>query len=85
MEMRKPLEVWHAVMSGVILIMSVGGVIINQSNKIQSQQIRIEYLESEQRDNTLQFKEIGTNFKQIDGKLTDILVILQNKEDRKDK
>lgn len=75
-EMDKGLKLWHAVISFFLLLITVVTLVVSQSNKIETQALRINYLESTQRDNALILKEIN-------GKLTDILVTLQNKEDKK--
>jgi hypothetical protein len=73
--MEKGLKVWQAIVSFVLLLITVVSLIVNQSNKIETQGLRINYLESAQRDNALLLKEMN-------GKLTEILIELQNKEDR---
>lgn len=75
-DMDKGLKIWQAVVSFLVLLITVVTLIVNQSNKIETQALRINYLESSQRDNALHLKEINS-------KLTDILILLQNKEDKK--
>lgn len=75
-EMDKGLKLWQAVISFLVLLITVVTLIVNQSNKIETQALRIDYLESTQRDNALILKEIN-------GKLTDILIKIENKEDKK--
>lgn len=75
-EMDKGLKLWQAVISFLVLLITVVTLIVNQSNKIETQALRINYLESTQRDNALILKEIN-------GKLTDILIKIENKEDKK--
>lgn len=82
MTMKKPLEVWHLIISIAVLILTVGAFIVNQSNEIQEQKVKINYLESQQRDFIIQFRDNNQQFKEIDKKLTDILVLLQNKKDK---
>lgn len=55
---------------------------LDQSNQIQRQGVRIQILEEQQRDDRLLFRDIQQQFKETNEKLTDILIILQNKEDR---
>lgn len=76
-KMEKGLKVWQALVSFFVLMITVVTLIVNQSNKIETQGLRISYLESAQKDNALQLKEMN-------GKLTEILIILQNKQDRKE-
>lgn len=73
--MEKGLKLWHAVTAFLGLLITVITLIVNQSNKIETQGLRINYLESNQRDNSLQLKEMNS-------KLTEILIILQNKKDK---
>lgn len=85
--MEKGLKIWQAVVGLIMLIITVGTAIINQSNKIETQHLRIEFLESASRDQALQIKDLNTQsaqqFKEINGKLTEILVALQNKQNKK--
>lgn len=74
-EMDKSLKVWHAVATFLIIMGSVITFFVNQSTKIETQGLRIDYLESAQRDNSLLLKEMN-------GKLTEILIKLQNKKDK---
>jgi predicted site-specific integrase-resolvase len=84
--MEKTIKLWQAVVGTIMLIFTVGGAIMNMSNKIETQRLRIEYLESISRDHGLQIMDMiqSTNqqFKEINSKLTDILISMQNKEDR---
>lgn len=85
--MEKVLKVWQAILGLVMLIITVGTIIVNQSNKIETQRLRIEFLENDSRDKGLQIKDINQQlaqqYKEINSKLTDILVSLQNKENKK--
>jgi hypothetical protein len=74
--MDKGFKIWQAVISFLVLLITVVTLIVNQSNKIETQALRINYLESTQRDNALVLKEINQ-------KLTDILIKIENKEDKK--
>lgn len=73
--MDKGLKIWHAVVSFLLFLVAVVSMIINQSNKIETQALRINFLESSQRDNALVLREINS-------KLTDILVKIENKKDK---
>lgn len=76
--MEKGLKVWQAVVSFFVLLITVVTMIVNQSNKIETQGLRIDYLESAQRDNALLLKEMN-------GKLTEILIKIENKKDKEAK
>lgn len=86
--MEKVLKVWQAVLGTIALLLTGGTVIVNQSNKIETQRLRIEFLENSARDQSLQIKDLNQQqtmqYKEINSKLTDILVSLQNKENKKD-
>jgi hypothetical protein len=86
-KMEKTLKIWQAVMSLVVLIITVGTLIVNQSNKLETQRLRIEYLESADKDKALIIKDLNqqmnTSYKEINAKLTDIQIMLQNKENKK--
>ena len=74
--MDKYMKAWQGLVSLILLLITIGTAVVSQSNKIETQALRISYLESMQRDQTLQFKEIN-------GRLTEILVALQNKQNKK--
>lgn len=75
-KMDKTLKIGHAAIAFITLAITLISMIVNQSNKIETQRLRIEFLESGQRDQALQYKEINS-------KLTDILIKLENKENKK--
>lgn len=80
--MRKPLEVWQFIISLIILVMSGGTLVVNQSNKITDQNARIITLEQNRKDTERQFDKVNERLDRMSDKLTDILVELQNKKDR---
>jgi hypothetical protein len=80
--MRKPMEIWQFILSVVVLLGTSGAWVLDQSNQIERQKVRIEILEEQQRDDRLLFRDIQSQFKETNEKLTDILVLLQNKKDK---
>ena len=76
--MRKPIELWQFIISLMALIMTAGVMIVNQSNKIQSQGDRIFFLEQTTTETKVTLKEMSV-------KLTDILLALKDKKDRDSK
>jgi hypothetical protein len=86
-KMEKVLKVWQAILGLITIVITVGSIIVNQSNKIETQRLRIEFLESDSRDKGLMIKDLNRaqeqQYKEINSKLTDILVSLQNKENKK--
>lgn len=85
--MEKTLKLWQAVISVIVLLISVGTIIVNQSNKIETQGLEIRYLKDADKDKALQIKDLNQQvnqaIKEINSKLTDIQVMLQNKENKK--
>lgn len=85
--MEKGIKVWQAVVTTMVLLITIITAIINQSNKIETQRLRIEFLENDARDKGLQIKDLNQQqaqqYKEINLKLTDILISLQNKENKK--
>lgn len=75
-KMENNIKIWQAVIATITLLITIGILFVNASNKIETQKLRIEFLESGQRDMMLQYKEINS-------KLTDILVKLENKENKR--
>lgn len=86
-KMEKGLKIWQAVVSLILLIITVGTLIVNLSNKVETQKVKIEFLESSQRDLGLMMKEKGQSdnarFDKIQDQLTQILVELQSKQNAK--
>jgi hypothetical protein len=86
-KMEQTLKLWQAVIGTIGVLITVVTIMINQSNKIETQRLRIEFLETSSRDQGLQIKDlnqqINVKYENMNGKLTDILVALQNKENKK--
>jgi predicted site-specific integrase-resolvase len=86
-KMDKHLKIGQALFALIGIIITVMTMIVNQSNKIETQRLRIEFLETASRDQALQIKslnqESNQQYKEINQKLTDILISLQNKENKK--
>ena len=85
--MEKTIKLWQVILGTLSIVITVGMLIINQTNKIETQRLRIEFLETSSRDQGLQIKDlnqqINTKYETMNGKLTDILIALQNKENKK--
>ena len=86
-KMEKTIKLWQVILGTISIVITVGMLIINQSNKIETQRLRIEFLETDSKDKGLQIKDlnqqINAKYEMMNGKLTDILVALQNKENKK--
>lgn len=85
--MEKTIKLWQVTLGTISILITVGMLIINQSNKIETQRLRIEFLETDSKDKGLQIKDlnqqINAKYETMNSKLTDILVALQNKENKK--
>ena len=86
-KMEKSIKLWQVVLTAIGILITVVTLIVNQSNKIETQRLRIEFLETSSRDQGLQIKDLNQQVNQkietMNGKLTDILIALQNKENKK--
>lgn len=86
-KMEKGLKIWQALVSLILLIITVGTMIVNLSNKVETQKVKIEFLESSQRDMNLLIKDKiqsdNQSFEKIKDQLTEILVQLQEKQNRR--
>lgn len=86
-KMDKTLKVWQAIMATVLFIISVGSLFFTIYSQVQIQGRDIDYLKSADRDKALQLKDINQQqaqqYKEINQKLTEILISLQNKENKK--
>jgi hypothetical protein len=92
-EMKKPVEWWHLIFQTTLFVSALLGMLWNfststqkQKDDIQSIKDEIEQLKHERHDDALLHKadmdELKGAQKEINQKVTDILVILQNKKDR---
>ena len=80
--MRKPLEIWQAIIATCLLLGSVVTIIANQSSRIATQAVEIINLEKTSEQTDRQFDRVNANLEKMDSRLTDILVEMQNKKDR---
>lgn len=85
--MESTLKIWHAFLATAAFLITVISTIVVFSNKVETQRLRIEYLESQGKDHGTMIKDLNqkqqTQYEQINTKLTDILIMLQNKENKK--
>lgn len=82
MVMKKPLEVYQAVIAGFLLLLTVGTIIVQLMNKITNQQDMINFLVENRAEQHQVNIEMNGNLKEVNNKLTQILVELQNKQDK---
>lgn len=85
--MDKTIKVWQAVMATVLFIISVSSLFYTLSNQVHDQGKDIQYLKDADRDKALQIRDLyqqqNAQYKEINQKLTEILIALQNKENKK--
>lgn len=82
MVMKKPLEVYQAVIAGTLMLLTIGSIILTLSNKIQTQQDMINFLIENKNDQRVLNTEVNMSLKEINNKTTEILIELQNKQDK---
>lgn len=82
MVMKKPLEVYQAAIAGILMLFTIGSIILTLSNKIQTQQDMINFLIENKNDQRVLNQEVNTSLKEINNKTTEILIELQNKQDK---
>jgi len=80
--MKKPIEVWQAVVGTLVMVLMVGTIIIQLMNKVQSQQDMINFLIENKSDQKQVNSEINTSLREVNIKLENILIELQNKQDK---
>lgn len=83
MEMKKPIELWQAILYTIGTTIAVISIAINVSNKLTDQEARIRALESSIDKIMQRFDKIEQKQDQHNEKTQEILIILQNKQDRK--
>jgi hypothetical protein len=86
-KMEKGLKIWQALVSLILLIITCGTMIVNLATKIEAQKVKIEFLESSQKDINLLLRDKiqsdNQEFGKIRDQLTEILVQLQEKQNRR--
>lgn len=83
MEMKKPVELWQMIIGLITFGIGLATIAINVSNKITNHESRIQTLERVMDKVDLKLDAIGVKQDKQDEKTTQILIILQNKQDRK--
>ena len=81
--MNKPLQLWQAIIATALLLITVATIIVNQSDRITRDESEILTLEKNNDRTDQQFNKVNDNLDKVNGRLTDILVELQNKQNRK--
>lgn len=81
--MRKPLEIWQAVIASALLLLTLVTIVVNQSNRITRDEGEIVHLEENKAENDKHFDELNMNIKEVNNQLVSIRVLLEDKENRK--
>ena len=81
--MKKTVEVWHLIIYGAIFLGSCIGLIFNLSSRIVRDEDQIIALEKNNDRTDQQFGKVNENLEKVNSRLTDILIELQNKQNRK--
>lgn len=86
-KMEKGVKIWQAVLGTIVLLISMGSIIFNMASTISSLKSETDRLKGDNADFKLQMKDlnqqINMKYETMNNKLTDILVALQNKENKK--
>jgi hypothetical protein len=81
--MRKPLEIWQAVIATALLLVTVITIIVNQSNRITRDEAEILHLQENKVESDKHFDELNMSIKEVNNQLVSIRVLLEDKQNRK--
>jgi len=85
--MSKPLTILQALVALVMMLITIGGIVYTRGTTDNRTVNRVEFLERQfvdfKEEQKSQNKETSEKIDKVDGKLNEILIILQNKQDRK--
>lgn len=85
--MEKGLKIWQAVVGAIAVIISMVTIVIHLATSLSDAKGEIERLKSDNIDNKLGIKDLNQQlnmkYDKMNDKLTEILVALQTKENKK--
>jgi hypothetical protein len=81
-KMKKPVEIWQAVVATLLLLLTMISIIVNQSNRITRDEGQILNLQQNKSENDKHFEDVNTNLREMNTQLTSIRVLLEDKADR---
>jgi len=81
--MKKPVEVWQAIIATLLLFGTIVTVVANQAARIAKDETEISNLEQNKAETDKHFDEVNMNLKEMNNQLTSIRVLLEDKADRK--
>lgn len=82
-KMGDPVKFGSFIIQTLLFFGAIAGIYMTLSEKVATQQVVIENLRDNDRFRASQIKEMSQQFNEINGKLTDILIKLENKENKK--
>lgn len=89
-EMKKPLEIWHLFVGIAGVLVACWGIVymankdnISAAQKVENHEIRIQTLEADRLEWRQTTKDMNGKIDKLSDQNTQILIILQNKADRK--
>jgi len=81
------MKVWPVITGTIALIISITSITIKFTSKIELQRLEIDYLKSADKDKSLMLRDVQqqvvNEIKEVNNKLTNIQIALQNKVDKK--
>ncbi len=86
-KMSDPVKFGQFIIQILLFLAGMAGMYMTLSEKVETQRVEIDYLKKSDIDKSLLIKDLyqqqGQQFKEINSKLTDILIKLENKENKK--
>lgn len=89
-DMKKPLEGWHLLVAIVGVLIACWGIIymyskdnIQAAQKVENHEVRIQQLEVDRQEWRQTSKDMNNKIDKLSEQNTQILILLQNKADRK--
>jgi len=81
--MERPLKLWEFIVGLLGVTFMFGTLIYNRGTIDAKTEVRISNLEAGQRAQTQQYENLANKMDKVNENLNNILVIVQNKQDRK--
>jgi hypothetical protein len=82
-KMGDPVKFGSFIIQTLLFLGAIAGIYMTLSEKVATQQVVIDYLRDTDKYRASQIKEMSQQFNEINEKLTDILIKLENKENKK--
>lgn len=89
-KMKKPLEGWHLFVGLLAVLIACWGIVYNYNKdnivaaqKVENHEVRIQQLESDRQETKQSMREMNSKIDKLGDQNTQMLIILQNKAERK--